>query len=130
MLAPSFVLEGRIDITGTLDPDLGVPVLDRDDMHAEKLLANADRGLDRSQMSRDLIDLGMMIAAWGPIPTAALKKVEGAYGRAIYTAFDRGLTLLRDDRYRGECLKAMGMPPEAGIRIITTLDEHHPLPPE
>jgi hypothetical protein len=31
---------------------LSVPALHRDDMYAEKLLANADRALDRSQMSR------------------------------------------------------------------------------
>lgn len=124
-----FVLEGRINIDGALDPDLGVPVLDRHDMVAEKLLANTDRGMDRSQMSRDLIDLGMMIAAWGPIPTAALKKADDAYGRAIYTAFDHGLTLLHDDHYRGACLKAMGMTADEGSGIITTLEQHRPLPP-
>lgn len=118
-----FVLEGRIAIDGNLDPDLGVPVLARDDMYAEKLLANADRALDRSQMNRDLIDLAMMIQAWGPIPAAAMKKAEAAYGHAIHDYFDRGLALLRDDRYRNECLKAMAMPLELGSAIIATLDE-------
>ncbi|MCW0202503.1 MAG: nucleotidyl transferase AbiEii/AbiGii toxin family protein [Rhodanobacter thiooxydans] len=118
-----FVLEGRIDIDGALDPELCVPVLHRDDMYAEKLLANADRALDRSQMSRDLIDLAMMIKAWGPIPATALKKAEGAYGRSIYDYFDRGLERLRDDRYRDECLKAMGMTPSLGAGIIATLDQ-------
>lgn len=62
------MLEGRISISGALDPQLGVPVLDRVDMYAEKLLANADRALNRSQMGRDLIDLAMMIKAWARYP--------------------------------------------------------------
>jgi hypothetical protein len=124
-----FVLEGRIDISGALDPVLSVPVLDRDDMYAEKLLANADRALDRSQMSRDLVDLAMMIKSWGPIPATALNKAEGAYGRSIRDYFDRGLALLRDDRYRDECLKAMGMTPSLGSTIIATLETQGLHPP-
>jgi hypothetical protein len=117
-----FVLEGRIEITGSLDPDLAVPVLLRDDMYAEKLLANTDRALDRSQMSRDLIDLAMMINAWGPIPTAALNKAEAAYGKSVRDAFGRGLAQLRDARYRGECLQAMNMTPNLGDIIVPTLN--------
>jgi hypothetical protein len=116
-----FVLEGRIDISGVIHPGLGVPMLDRNDMYAEKLLANADRALDRSQMSRDLIDLAMMIKAWGPIPATALAKAEAAYGQAIRDYFDRGLDLLRDNRYRNECLQAMAMAPELGTAIVATL---------
>lgn len=78
-----FVLEGWIDIAGTMDASLGVPVLCRDDMYAEKILANTDRGLDRSVMSRDLIDLAMMIREWGPIPEAAWSKTFDAYGPAV-----------------------------------------------
>ncbi|MGO3128158.1 MAG: nucleotidyl transferase AbiEii/AbiGii toxin family protein [Luteimonas sp.] len=63
-----FALEGRIPINGQQHPQLAVPVLDRSDMYAEKLLANADRALDRSQRSRDLIDLAFMIHGWGPFP--------------------------------------------------------------
>ena len=116
-----FVLGGRISTSGALDSSLGVPVLDRDDMYAEKLLANADRALDRSQMSRDLIDLAMMIKAWGPIPAAALEKAEAAYGHSIPDYFDKGLALLRDDRYRNGCLEAMAMPVGLGETIIATL---------
>lgn len=123
-----FVLEARIGITGAMDPALAVPVLSREDMYAEKLLANADRALDRSQMSRDLIDLAMMINAWGPIPSAALEKAEAAYGQVIYDYFDRGLALLRDDRYRTECLSAMAMDSSLSDSIVATLETHRPQP--
>lgn len=76
-------------------------------------------------MSRDLIDLAMMIRAWGPIPAAAMKKAEAAYGHAIHDYLDRGLTLLRDSRYRDECLRAMAMAPELGGVIVATLGEQH-----
>lgn len=112
-----------MDISGALDPELGVPVLHRDDMYAEKLLANADRALDRSQMSRDLIDLAMMTKAWGPIPATTLKKVEGAHGRSIHDYFDRGPALLHDERYRDECLQATAMASSLGAGIIATLDQ-------
>lgn len=121
-----FVLEGRIEISGALDPELSVPMLSREDMYAEKLLANTDRVIDRSQMSRDLIDLAMMIKAWGPIPASAVEKAEGAYGRSIFDYFDRGLTLLRDQRYRDQCLNAMSMDPDLGDIIIDTLQAHRP----
>ena len=124
-----FVLEGRIQIDGASDSALGVPVLNRADMYAEKLLANTDRGLDRSQMSRDLIDLAMMIQAWGPIPVAALQKATAAYGDAIYHYFDKGSALLENTAYRNACLKAMAMSTDAGAAIMTTLATHRPRAP-
>lgn len=48
------VREGRIAIGGEVDLALNVPVLSRSDMYTQKLLANADRGLDKSVMSRDI----------------------------------------------------------------------------
>ncbi|MBT2143281.1 MULTISPECIES: nucleotidyl transferase AbiEii/AbiGii toxin family protein [unclassified Rhodanobacter] len=116
-----FVLEGRIAIDGALDPDLGVPVLARDGMYAEKLLANADPGPLTDEPRPDR--LGYHDPGVGPIPPGALKKAEGAYGRSTYDHFDRGLEQLRDDRYRDECLKAMAMTPSLGAGIIATLDE-------
>jgi len=44
--------EARIDVSGSFDPALGVPVLSREDMYAERLLANADRWRDTSTLSR------------------------------------------------------------------------------
>ena len=123
-----FVLEARISINGAVDPVLGVPLLARDDMYAEKLLANTDRALDRSQMSRDIIDLAMMIQAWGPIPATALEKASEAYGQAIYEYFDRALEQMSDSRYRAECLRTMAMDPNLGPVIMSTLETHRPLP--
>ncbi len=56
------VREARIDLSGEMDPRLGVPVLTRADMYCEKLLANADRYADKAVLSRDIIDLSMMIS--------------------------------------------------------------------
>ncbi|MEZ0469290.1 nucleotidyl transferase AbiEii/AbiGii toxin family protein [Luteimonas salinilitoris] len=119
-----FVLEGRIPIEGRRDDRLGVPVLTREDLYAEKLLANADRALDRSQRSRDLIDLAFMIRHWGPIPTAATDKATRAYGNAIGRYYAMGVDMLRDPAYRSECLMALAMPPESGDDILRTLEAH------
>lgn len=123
-----FVLEARIQLDGVIDPMLGVPLLSRTDLYAEKLLANADRALDRSQMSRDLIDLAMMIEAWGPIPPAAVDKAVAAYGHAIHDYYERGLALLRDDDYRSHCLASMAMDADKSEHIVATLETHQPGP--
>jgi nucleotidyltransferase AbiEii toxin of type IV toxin-antitoxin system len=57
-----------------------VPILSVDDMFAEKLLANADRGQDPVVAYRDAIDLGMLVLAHGKIPDSAVAKAETAYG--------------------------------------------------
>jgi hypothetical protein len=103
------VSEARIVIDGRVDPIFGVPTLCRDDMYAEKLLANADRGLDKSTMSRDLIDLAMMINHWGNVPVSAWKKVHVAYGDHVFKAFDSSITLLQDKKYLRSCLQKMHM---------------------
>ena len=54
----------------------------RVDMYAEKLLANADRGSDRSTSSRDIIDLAMIIMNWRPIPQISWEKVQQACSRS------------------------------------------------
>ncbi len=77
------VREARIDVDGRMDPVLKVPTLHRHDLFAEKLLANADRCMDRSVAYRDAIDLGMLLKAYGGIPGIALEKAIGAYGADI-----------------------------------------------
>ncbi|PBC03061.1 nucleotidyl transferase AbiEii/AbiGii toxin family protein [Mesorhizobium sp. WSM3860] len=77
------VREGRIDLRGRFDEDLGVPALVPADMFAEKLLANADRCQDPATAFRDAFDLGMLVKSYGQIPTDALDKAERAYGPDI-----------------------------------------------
>ncbi|RFB85118.1 hypothetical protein B5K08_26720 [Rhizobium leguminosarum bv. trifolii] len=77
------VREERIAIGGQLDTELGVPVLSSSDMFAEKLLANADRCLDRAVAYRDAIDLGRLVLAYGQVPESALAKAEQAYGEDV-----------------------------------------------
>ncbi|MCW0000432.1 nucleotidyl transferase AbiEii/AbiGii toxin family protein [Pararhizobium sp. YC-54] len=77
------VREGRIEVDGLFDEELGVPTLSPLNMFAEKLLANADRCVDPSVNYRDAFDIGMLIKGFGNIPVTALAKVERAYGADI-----------------------------------------------
>lgn len=103
------VNEARIAISGSVDPIFRVPTLSREDMYAEKLLANADRGLDRSTMSRDIIDLSMMIDHWGSIPDQAWKKAREAYGEHVDKMYQTSCDLICDRRYLMDCLRKMHM---------------------
>lgn len=103
------VSEGRIELEGYFDPVLGVPLLSREDMYAEKLLANTDRGLDKSTFSRDMIDLAMMIRQWGPIPADSLSKARAAYGKSVDKAFSDVAALMCDKAYLSLCLEKMSM---------------------
>lgn len=121
-----FAWEIRVAISGTFDAALGVPVLSRADMHAEKLLANADRGLDRSTGSRDIIDLAMMIRSWGPIPQISWEKARQAYGDYAVRAFDDARGLIRDRHYLSDCLRSMRMDPALADGLPEVLDRHAP----
>jgi hypothetical protein len=103
------VSEARIAISGQVNPAFGVPTLSQEDMFAEKLLANADRGLDKATMSRDIIDIAMMVTAWGDIPTPALTKIFNAYGEHAFTAFHKSLALIQDTAHLKSCLEKMHM---------------------
>ncbi|MGQ0525104.1 MAG: nucleotidyl transferase AbiEii/AbiGii toxin family protein [Betaproteobacteria bacterium] len=58
------VREARIDLDGMSVKGIQVPCLDRATCFAEKILANDDRWIDESVLSRDIIDLAYMIEAW------------------------------------------------------------------
>lgn len=103
------VREARIPLNGGIDPALTVPVLGVAEQFAEKLLANADRGLDRSTAFRDAIDLGFLVARHGTIPPAALALAHTAYGADIPHKLALVLRLLADpDTCRGAA-GALGM---------------------
>lgn len=104
-----FISEGRIELCDDGQAICGVPTLSTVDMFAEKLLANTDRGYDRGIFSRDMIDLAMMIGAWGEIPAAAWNKVREAYGASADRAFQNSVAMLLDTPYLANCLQRMHM---------------------
>ncbi|PJC99805.1 hypothetical protein GQ37_005735 [Janthinobacterium sp. BJB1] len=105
------VSESRIDISGSMNLLFGVPTLSLEDMYAEKLLANADRCDDLSMLSRDAIDLAMLIGHWGAIPEEAWIKARRPYGESIDAAYSKANELLNDSDYLASCLKKMHMEP-------------------
>lgn len=115
------VLEARIDLDGAIHPDLGVPVLSQEDMFAEKLLANADRGRDRGHFSRDIIDLAMMARAWGGIPEPAWQKARNAYGQSVDKSFEAATAMIGDRAYLLRCVDHMAMDRGLADTILETL---------
>jgi hypothetical protein len=112
------VFEARIEVSGALDRRLGVPALGLDAMVAEKFLANADRGLDESSASRDMIDLAFLAAARGaPALEPGYRLAETAYGRAVarYTrlVLDK---FAAQRRYAAQCARALGVDDTAKLR--------------
>jgi hypothetical protein len=117
------VRESRIGLSGGLDRKLGVPVLSRDDLYAEKLLANADRYADKVVLNRDVIDLGLMISRWGPIPGAACAKARAAYGTAIDAAYSTAAAKISDPEWLETCMRGMAMDRDLAKEILEALAE-------
>ncbi len=122
------VREARIGLHGAVDARFGIPLLARDDMYAEKLLANADRWADRAVMSRDIIDLSMMISRWGAIPEAAWAKAKEAYGDTVEAAYHKAVESIRNPEWLGACMEKMSMDPELEAEILAP--HGGPKPPE
>ncbi|TPI40789.1 nucleotidyl transferase AbiEii/AbiGii toxin family protein [Mesorhizobium sp. B2-9-1] len=117
------VREGRIDLRGHFDDDLGIPALVPADMFAEKLLANADRCQDRAVAYRDAFDLGMLVKAYGQIPTEALDKAQTAYGRDIERKIAWVVGKLRDKRELRDAAEVLQMDPAVSADAISALRE-------
>ncbi|MCC6472256.1 MAG: nucleotidyl transferase AbiEii/AbiGii toxin family protein [Burkholderiales bacterium] len=105
------LFEARLDLAGALDPALGVPVLAPEYGLAEKLLANADRGLDRVYRSRDLVDLAFVSLR---VEEATLRQASRlareAYGNAVARALAETLRMVElDARYRDQCIRDLGV---------------------
>ncbi len=115
------VREDRIQLAGQWVPGLPVQCLSRPDLYAEKLLAHTDRWADRSTLSRDLIDLAMMVSHWGPIPDEAWAKAHDAYGVSVDKALASGRDLFADGGYLQTCLRKMGMAPTLAATIQNAL---------
>ncbi len=115
--------EGNTSLEGHMSTDLGVPILSRTDLWAQKLMANADRALDKSTLSRDIIDLAMMIRGWGPIPRDAFDKAHAAYGDSLARGFHNAVGMVADPVYFAAALQRMGMDPVPAGEIVPLLDD-------
>ncbi|MFZ5755449.1 MAG: nucleotidyl transferase AbiEii/AbiGii toxin family protein [Pseudomonadota bacterium] len=105
----------------SLGPLLARPVLSREDLYAEKLLANDDRGHAPETMSRDIIDLAMMIDGWGPLPAAALAKAEAVYGSTVRKRMHQAVERVSRPAVLRECMKQMSMDPALEPVILRAL---------
>lgn len=117
------IREGNTTLTGALDPELGVPVLSRLDLWSQKLMANADRALDKSTMSRDIIDLGMMLHGWGPLPRSAFDKAYAAYGASLTRGFNNAIGVISELNHLKRSMTSMGMDLSLADQISTVLDD-------
>lgn len=112
------VFEARIELSGALDRRLGVPALGLDAMVAEKFLANADRGLDASSASRDMIDLAFLVLARGASALEpGFRLAETAYGSAVARYCGLVLDKFGAERgYAAQCARALGVEDTATLR--------------
>ena len=111
------VFEGRIDLDGDIDSRLGVPVLRPEHAVAEKLLANADRGLDESTLARDLIDLAFGAAHFGKDTfDAGLNLAEKAYGAAVRRSLVASLDAFKRRARAAQCIESLAVDDTATMR--------------
>lgn len=105
------VRESRIALEGMAVPRLPVQCLTHEHCFAEKLLANADRGMDASTLSRDAVDLAFMVAGWGVQQAAAgAELARVAYGPVIDRELARAVARLRGERaYRTRVIEGLGI---------------------
>lgn len=121
------ILEARIDLAGAIDKSLRVPTLRREYAIAEKFLANADRGLDESTLSRDLVDLAFIAAHSGRQPLAeGMEIAEQAYGSTIQKSLRSTLDRFKGNRGRTNAdLRSLGVEDtqtlRKGIRLLGKL---------
>lgn len=111
------IYEARITLDEPGEDDMlcGVPTLSVIDMAATKLLANSDRGLDGSVMSRDVIDLAMMKLDLQTL-RKAIAKAETAYGEAILQDLEKSIYWLQQKEGLLEhCMKAMSINVPRGV---------------
>jgi len=104
-----FIKEGNSTVSGEFNTLLKVPTLSKIDMFTQKILANADRGMDKSINSRDIIDLAMMIHYWGGIPKEALDKSYKAYSDYAKRGLKNSVNLIQDSSYLQKCIENLKM---------------------
>lgn len=119
--------EARIDLDREDIAGLPVAGLTRRHCFAEKFLANADRGLDASTLSRDIVDLAFMIEGWSKADAdAGLAIAKEAYGVSVHRSLAAVTTRMREDRtYRNRCIAGLAIAEpkvmSAGIKALSAL---------
>jgi len=127
-LKVEIVREARIELADGVRPAWSpVDCLAEADATAEKLLANSDRWLDSSTLSRDLLDLAAARLAWGPLSAAAFAKASAAYGPLVTSDLTRAAaSFLEPERadYRRRCFQGLEVDAPArlleGVRAIVS----------
>lgn len=121
------IREARIDIEGEQVAGIPVTCLSRLQCFAEKFLANADRGLDASTLSRDIVDLAFMIAGWSKDEAkSGMVIAEAAYGDSVRRSLAAVIRKMKEDQaYRKRCIEGLGIADRktltAGIRALAKL---------
>lgn len=107
------IREARVDLEPRSRLESGlmpVATLSEVSLFTEKLLANADRGLDKSGLSKDMIDLIVMQHHWGQIPIESVRAAVKAYGPSIGKSYAKTFVLLRDNaEYLNRCLNELSI---------------------
>jgi hypothetical protein len=105
------IREARIDVEADHVRSIPVPSLTRRHCFAEKFLANADRGLDSSTLSRDTVDLAFMIEGWSKRDAdAGMAIAKEAYGESVARSLAAVTTKMRTDRvYRNRCVQGLAI---------------------
>lgn len=91
------IRDGEQDDLEPGDRICGVVAISHADAISTKLIANANRGLDRQHGFRDFIDLVMACHAWPTTVPAGFIKAETAYGDQIVKGVERVHHLLHND---------------------------------
>lgn len=118
------VKEARIEVDGEAIVGIPVACLTRRHCFAEKLLANADRGLDASTLSRDIVDLAFMIEGWSRQDAdAGMAMAKMAYGGSVLRSLATVTRKMREDKiYRNRCVDGLAISEpkilSAGIKAL------------
>lgn len=113
------IREARIPLSGGIHPVLMTPILRHEDLVAEKLLANADRGDDPATAQRDAIDLGMLVGDDDTFGDSAVAIAEAAYGVDVRRKALAAAARLASEEQRSEITIALSMMPEDTDRAVT-----------
>jgi hypothetical protein len=120
------VREARIDLEGEEIARLPVACLTRKHCFSEKFLANADRGLDASTLSRDIVDLAFMVQGWSKGDAdAGLTIAQTAYGTSVLRSLAAVINKMGEKAYRNRCIEGLGITTPkvlaAGLKALRSL---------